>query len=614
MSKDSAPTGLFSKVVKFVRHPATSWADLDTVAEQQDPNYSKQALKEMIERKRRNDFVRKREFDMLRKLRSKTDVSNTVMRGRPSFFQSSYSSRPDDRAGTLKKIDEIEAQMSMQWWKTKQRPDDPNTDMIDSERAYQTTAEAKQTTVAAGKDKSGKAARVEEGSTLPMTQVLADGAATARTTATPPPMDDGIQPSAGQVRQVPAQQRPHRMDTDLSYPMGGDDGHEASTFSASKFYALDVNELAMDPEIEEAAIRFASGDDVATEQGLLDVLTRKGAGGTPDEWMALLDLYRATGQVEAFDVRAIDFASRFSKSAPQWISLPDEVAKRVAKSVSAPVSQPNRAAWVCEADLDAHAVTLLSKVLERVAPPWRLDWSALQSIQPMAVTRLFKLMSSWAQSDVELHFTGTKRLLNTVQAMTVSGDRGVDKVCWDLHLALLRVMNLPDDFELTALDFCVTYEISPPGWEQPRCSFRDVDAGKLGMAGLSEIQPLLDRGSDGQPGKRMGLRAQEQADLEATSSFSFLALQGELIGELQGDPSEQLARLDELLLDSTQRSISCRLLVRVDFAAAGAILNWVSAHHAEGRRIRFVEVHRLISAFFHVIGITEHADVDTRPD
>jgi hypothetical protein len=198
--------------------------------------------------------------------------------------------------------------------------------------------------------------------------------------------------------------------------------------------------------------------------------------------------------------------------------------------------------------------------------------------------------------------------------MTVSGDRGVDKVCWDLHLALLRVMNLPDDFELTALDFCVTYEISPPGWEQPRCSFRDVDAGKLGMAALSEIQPVLDHGSGGQPGKRMGLGAPGQADLEATSSFSFLALQGELMGELQGDPSEQLARLDELLLDSTHRSISCQLLVRVDFAAAGAILNWVSAHHAEGRRIRFVNVHRLISAFFHVIGITEHADVDTRVD
>src|SRR5574343_427939 len=118
MSKDTSPAGLFSKVVQFVRHPATSWGDLDTVSEQRD-NYSKAALKEMIERKRRNDFVRKREFDMLRKIRSREGSGEGAQGVRPSFFQSSLPSKPDARAMTLKKIDEIEAQMSMQWWKTK---------------------------------------------------------------------------------------------------------------------------------------------------------------------------------------------------------------------------------------------------------------------------------------------------------------------------------------------------------------------------------------------------------------------------------------------------------------------------------------------------------------
>ena len=119
MSKDDSNGGFLSKVVRFVRHPTTSWANLDTRSAGRESEYSKAALKEMIERKRRNDFVRKREFDMLRKLRSKTGMKDMGSRGRPSFFQSSYSSRPDDRAGTLKKIDEIEAQMSMQWWKTR---------------------------------------------------------------------------------------------------------------------------------------------------------------------------------------------------------------------------------------------------------------------------------------------------------------------------------------------------------------------------------------------------------------------------------------------------------------------------------------------------------------
>ena len=69
MSKDDSNGGFLSKVVKFVRHPTTSWSDLDTRSADRESEYSKAALKEMIERKRRNDFVRKREFDMLRKIR-----------------------------------------------------------------------------------------------------------------------------------------------------------------------------------------------------------------------------------------------------------------------------------------------------------------------------------------------------------------------------------------------------------------------------------------------------------------------------------------------------------------------------------------------------------------
>src|SRR5512140_221887 len=118
MSKDES-AGLLSKVVKFVKNPTTSWSDLDLQEPDRESGYSKQMLKEMIERKRRNGFVRKREFDMLRKLRRSEAMAGHDPGARPSFFQSSMPSKPDDRATTLKKIDEIEAQMSMQWWKTK---------------------------------------------------------------------------------------------------------------------------------------------------------------------------------------------------------------------------------------------------------------------------------------------------------------------------------------------------------------------------------------------------------------------------------------------------------------------------------------------------------------
>ena len=62
---DSAPGGLLSRVVRFVKSPGATWGEGGSETEtDRESSYSKQMLKEMIERKRRNDFVRKREFDM----------------------------------------------------------------------------------------------------------------------------------------------------------------------------------------------------------------------------------------------------------------------------------------------------------------------------------------------------------------------------------------------------------------------------------------------------------------------------------------------------------------------------------------------------------------------
>ena len=88
----------------------------------------------------------------------------------------------------------------------------------------------------------------------------------------------------------------------------------------------------------------------------------------------------------------------------------------------------------------------------------------------------------------------------------------------------------------------------------------------------------------------------------------------ELSGEIRGDPQATLDQLETRLKGADVMIISCRNLIRVDFSAAGTLLNWVSAHHAEGRVVQFVDVHRLVSAFFHVIGITEYAKVVLRND
>lgn len=71
-------------------------------------------------------------------------------------------------------------------------------------------------------------------------------------------------------------------------------------------------------------------------------------------------------------------------------------------------------------------------------------------------------------------------------------------------------------------------------------------------------------------------------------------------------------RLDAELADAVAPTISCAALVRIDFAAAGTLLNWVTARDERGERVQFVEAQRLVVAFFGVIGIAYHAAVSPR--
>src|SRR4051794_40685741 len=116
MADPKDTTSFFRKVVKFVANPATEWSDLEPPSpEARETEFAKSELKAMIERKRRNDFVRKREFDMLRKVRREGLSSEQLAAlGGSSRIDDSEAridsgAKPD--SGVKAKIDEIEQQM-----------------------------------------------------------------------------------------------------------------------------------------------------------------------------------------------------------------------------------------------------------------------------------------------------------------------------------------------------------------------------------------------------------------------------------------------------------------------------------------------------------------------
>ena len=616
MSKEETSPGLLSKVVKFVRNPATNWSDLDGKDADREEAVSKQLLKEMIERKRRNDFVRKREFDMLRKLRKREAIIGQDPTGRPSFFQSSMPSRPDDRANTLKKIDEIEAQMSMQWWKTNPRSSldslNPSVQAVLRRRPAESAAAPLLSVDVPVASAPGSYAATEPASLeqmeardnlLPVTAPAPLVAATHQADAPTEPMP--LQHRSPMVATQVAKNSPV---SGLSWD-GGSYDNGASGFTSSNLSAVDVAEIAHDAELEEAAIRFANGDDAGAEAGLLDMLGPDGSrAGHSETWMTLFDLYRATAQQDKFESAAIDYLERFSRSAPQWFSMPDMVKK------IAPARKPSGngpvADWICPSALGIQTVATLRAALDRSPMPWRLDWTNLKTIEPAAVEPLTRVFRNWAAEPVQLRFIGDGQLQKVLQRATPSGDRTTQQDWWKLRMEALRTTHRPDEFELAALDFCVTYEVSPPAWESARCEYKPLDTEGLAIAGHTIIGDVYHdsthsgmNGTEGDSGFAESLSAQ----LSRTVSI-------ELSGQVQGDAIAVLDELEAKLTGADIMMISCSKLVRVDFSAAGTLLNWVTARQAEDRAVHFSDVNRLVAAFFNVIGITEHARVITRTD
>ena len=75
---------------------------------------------------------------------------------------------------------------------------------------------------------------------------------------------------------------------------------------------------------------------------------------------------------------------------------------------------------------------------------------------------------------MQLRFIGADKLENVLKNATPSGDNGVNPAWWKLRMEVLRVMHRPDEFELVALDYCVTYEVSPPSWDSARCEYKPL--------------------------------------------------------------------------------------------------------------------------------------------
>jgi len=560
MTNKDERTGILSKVAMFVRNPTKDWSELKRLGQTDVDADDDPVVKGTVERQRHNDYVRKREFDHLRKVRS-MDSAAVASLERPSLFHTSLPTFAQARESTLRKIDEIESQMSKQWWKDRREATVAEPGALEAHAGLASPEGGNALLLATPKSMSSPSERFEP--TRPFALQPDELAASA------------VRGNAAAMDTLPSSAYGDSSFAGAGAPTTNISGLGApgAPFSASGLMGLGRNGTVLDPELEEAAIRFANGDTAGAEATLLSALgSRQAAPGVALGWVgALLDLYRVTHDPVKFAGAVKDYAPQLGAVVPVWAAL-DSGLQGPARGGGAE-GAGHDCIWNSPVELTAQSMESLVATLASHSMPWRLGWTLLERINADAVGMLHHLFERLCNEPLQVQFAGTGRLVSALRALTPEGDSSVPALAWHTRLKGLCAMRMQDDFELASLYYCLANEFPPEPWLVARCAFEDLTPAQS-----------------------------EQA------AGHGLALHGQLLGSAR----QALEILDRAATPGQPVIVNCEFLLRIDFAAGGEILNWAVQRQARGTPVQLRQVHRLVAAFFQVLGLHEHATVMPR--
>jgi anti-anti-sigma regulatory factor len=313
------------------------------------------------------------------------------------------------------------------------------------------------------------------------------------------------------------------------------------------------------PVVEESAILYANGQADAAEQMLLASLPGLGRSERQPWWM-LFDLYQAGGREQAFESVAIDYASHFETSPPAYTPL------------AAPGGPNRHYSGVTPVEafaglLDEHVEARLQRLLDVAAatPLMRLDFGAVRTVTADGCARLHAGLRALRGAGTELVVAGADTLVAVLRPMLAIGERGSSQAPWLLLLELLQLMNREKDFEETAMDYCVTFEVSPPSFEAP-----------ARVATAAAPSPVA--------GDRFMLPA-----------------------VLAGDTQTLLAAIDAYASQYDPVVLDCSRLARADYPAASALQGQLRRLAAGGRQIELRELNHMVAALFKLLGVGDSA-------
>ncbi len=328
-------------------------------------------------------------------------------------------------------------------------------------------------------------------------------------------------------------------------------------------------EGGLSPSLENASLMFAHGNESAASAALVHALDTS-ERGQPMVWMCLFDLFARSGDRTAFEELALRFVVQFERSAPAW----DEMAgASCADAADAnPRVKPKSLLRGEVTDPKAPVIAALVEASKRrggVPPRFDLDITELDGASDVCGLLLAGSLAALRRKGAVIAIRGLDATTRRLAATLTSGE-ATRKGQWYLVLELLQWSAQAQVFEDRAVDFAVTFEISPPSMEP-----------------LTPVQRSV-----------LSVRAADVASTdEALVSDRIIWL-----GELKGPVDNCLKTLSLEWVTTNPVVIDMRRVLRVDFVCGGAIANAITRLMAQAIDVRVVAATPIVQTLLQLTG------------
>jgi len=319
--------------------------------------------------------------------------------------------------------------------------------------------------------------------------------------------------------------------------------------------------------IEQAAMLYSAEQAAHACEALQAAIHQEDLGRyTPRAWGMLFDLYQELGRKQDFETLAFEYAAKFETSPPTWTAASDARA--------APAAGAGRSSIALAGVMDLKAKEPLQQLLKFAEKNQvvRLDLAKVTDADDPGCALLNNVLRQLKRMRKECVLAGADKLAALLAKKIVPGKRERENT-WLLLLQLHQHLHAQDAFEEAAVNYAVTFEVSPPSWEPPAPA-------------------------TGKPGARP----------QAAAPVSACALEDDIIGADEGAFAilrAEAERRDDVTVDVSR-------LRRMDFVAAANLMNVVTELAKAKKSVRFVKASHLLTALWEIIGLDRVARIETR--